>query len=865
MTRVHHLKKIWIAVATVVVLVGIALGVFLRQMRADEDNSGFKLEPDSTTIKSDDIEMGTLIIGSHLIYFSAYTNEIDEIAKASASTFNQQEIYYKSEFSNGTWYEITSADSIKDISTAGKPVDKSVIESLKMTHHTKSDGKTYDLLNNEVVDIFKINDPFDLKNMEELKPLLTQYELLTQKESLTDDETIYKDLIRDFFNTDVKNQDIEKISSDKEVLESFDKEVLNITLEDVNNFESASNGLNKFLEQIGTEVPKKRKIVSDVMGKDNASIKVYSYSRVYVLLSELLNKCQGAGSGEESEDEESEDEEAEAFGSNTTIIDAIAQSQENILNSLSTQQGKMLTPGETAIDNQKYEIIIQLNLDAAADDFEAESADVEKLMAIMDILEGNMTNAADQLAYILDKLLPAAMNAYKEKLQAGISSEYKNAKKEGASNDALEQYLESDKSTLNGLRMQCESLITSAVDRMSNDEGQAFIIDKINEVSDMSSIIPDDAMANKAEETRKQFQDDLTKMLDKLVGDSKDGSALDALLKKKEDLINKRNQAYDNGNLTEEKKINDLIEDLDRQIDELEQDYLDVLKSDIATESEKAIAKANISASTAGGLAYDMSTDIASDIQDGNLDTVGSGIDALLALIDKAPSAVTGALARIKDALALSSEATDDLKSKVNSAIDEGNKKIAASKSLSTDDINDLLRDILGADFKNLSNDKQAAAVVAIEQYAEVSGNSNALEMAGSLADSMKLKNNPYVFAKYTASYNEFVAVRSLANCMGYRYIFTNGHSIVTIQKKNKFYEFKIGELQVTKPSGESDTLFEAPGLQTWLYIPESYLESEFNSHVEYINKSSVGVLYTYLQDPIITEIYEALLAKGGN
>ena len=46
-----------------------------------------------------------------------------------------------------------------------------MIEELFMTHHTKSDGVTYDLTNKKAVGIFDINDPYDLSEMEELNPI----------------------------------------------------------------------------------------------------------------------------------------------------------------------------------------------------------------------------------------------------------------------------------------------------------------------------------------------------------------------------------------------------------------------------------------------------------------------------------------------------------------------------------------------------------------------------------------------------------------------------------------------------------------------------------------------------------------------
>ena len=141
MVRQHRRKKRTYVIAGVCViacLLGIAGGFAIA---ANNDNDDFSLTPESVHVKDSQIENSTLVIGSHLIYVGSMTDELYQIASDSANTFSQQDLYYKSELSGGTWYEITTATSIADISTSGSPVPKSVIEELEFTHYTKSDGR----------------------------------------------------------------------------------------------------------------------------------------------------------------------------------------------------------------------------------------------------------------------------------------------------------------------------------------------------------------------------------------------------------------------------------------------------------------------------------------------------------------------------------------------------------------------------------------------------------------------------------------------------------------------------------------------------------------------------------------------------
>ncbi|MDO4531659.1 MAG: hypothetical protein Q4C06_06720, partial [Bacillota bacterium] len=90
--------------------------------------------------------------------------------------------------------------------TAGRVVENSEIEALNMTHHTKSDGITYDLRTGKSVSVFDIKDPYDLESMEELKPIKMQYDMLVQNQDPS--ETNERDIkvIEEIFRKDRKTK-----------------------------------------------------------------------------------------------------------------------------------------------------------------------------------------------------------------------------------------------------------------------------------------------------------------------------------------------------------------------------------------------------------------------------------------------------------------------------------------------------------------------------------------------------------------------------------------------------------------------------------------------------------------------------------
>ena len=195
MEKKLHMRR-WLTVLTVVLLAGsLILGTLYAQ--------GFWDESRAVHIKARDIESSTLAIGTHLIHLSALTDSIYEIAEKSAEESGQNQIYYKSELGGDTWFNISSATSLADITTSGASVTDEEIEALYFTHHTKSDKITYDLRTGESVNIFDIRDPYDLESLEELSPLKMQYDQIRE----TKGENIVTKRIDEIWKTPVSGED----------------------------------------------------------------------------------------------------------------------------------------------------------------------------------------------------------------------------------------------------------------------------------------------------------------------------------------------------------------------------------------------------------------------------------------------------------------------------------------------------------------------------------------------------------------------------------------------------------------------------------------------------------------------------------
>ncbi len=151
------------------------------------------------------IEDATLYIGTYLIYVQALTDELYEKALESASDSNQMNVYYKSELASGTWIDITDASGLMELSGQGPVVEETELAELWVTCHTGSDGITRDVRDGHTINIFSEPSPYDLYNLKELEPLKIQYSNVFSADSAGVDRYYFKKL-RDFFSLDMRNE-----------------------------------------------------------------------------------------------------------------------------------------------------------------------------------------------------------------------------------------------------------------------------------------------------------------------------------------------------------------------------------------------------------------------------------------------------------------------------------------------------------------------------------------------------------------------------------------------------------------------------------------------------------------------------------
>ena len=118
-------------------LVGVTLGNTITAEAIFDPDKAITYQNFSSSTKVDD---AVLFIGTYIIHKDALTDDLYEKAINSGAESGQDTIYYKSEISDGQWFETGTVDNgIKGISIEGNPVSIDTINPLYVTYYVGAD------------------------------------------------------------------------------------------------------------------------------------------------------------------------------------------------------------------------------------------------------------------------------------------------------------------------------------------------------------------------------------------------------------------------------------------------------------------------------------------------------------------------------------------------------------------------------------------------------------------------------------------------------------------------------------------------------------------------------------------------------
>ncbi len=432
--KIKH-KKITI---TIVAISIISLIVLLGNTVV---NAIFNDETDATHINPAEIENSTIIVGTHLIHLSAINDEIYAIAQESASASGQSAMYYKSELANGSWYEISDASGISDITLSSKKINNDVIAGLALRYHTKSDGVTYDLMSGKAICVFDTVDPYKISELGELDAINTQLEMINGKDEKSDSDENNIDNINKLMDM---GEDLEKEEKDNnKMIENLN----NLYIKNKDNSDAAG-------------------AIMSVMQQIDSARRLDVYSKINDELQSLITKIQN------EEDV------------NYALITAIGTCLEEVETKQTECASNTMDGNSSAMAQVKNEIIEELAQNSDGADVDNQ---IGNLVDINNIMDGVTKNPDREAALITDVLIDKSddlLSASKEQgeLEMGL-----------AENESLASYALSRMSAEKGEKFiddrkkALEDLLDSITDENLKASAQEMIQNSLDNLEDMRS------------------------------------------------------------------------------------------------------------------------------------------------------------------------------------------------------------------------------------------------------------------------------------------------------------------------------------------------------------------------------------------
>lgn len=790
-------KRHAIAIAAVCIAAVTVLGLLRGTLARALFDEGSAVHVDASGI-----ENATLLIGTHLIHISAMTDEIYEIAADSASESNQQKWYYKSELAQGSWFDITNADSLKAITLEGVPVEESEIEALFLTHHTRSDGVTYDLRTGQAVCMFDISNPYNLEDLKELEALKIPYDMLADKEDKKDEEKKSEKAVREFFRKggELKNAVTDNLDAQIQALQSY----------------SVSAGAEK------------RPVVMATMEALDAARRKQILEGARDALNELIESLQAGGESLKSD-----------------LNSGASDSLESVDAAILEYEAKMLSEGKTTLMKEEYAVKTSMAEAAQAGNTAALDTACQNAVLLEAIKSNHTGDAEKELTYLSSTLLPAAKNAYSGLVVGGTGEKYSAAAESGsASKGVLNQALKDQLNEAEAAKTELQYLVNSALEKMSASRGKTFISRLLTEAEAMKSGILNDEFAPYAQSSIESYLSYLNN-LSAQKQPTENGDSLSALLEQKSAKQEEKQAALDANDLAGAKKADAELEELNNQIEELEQ-QMSVSGEVVAGESGSTPQTALQTAGNLAGNAVDT-------IQDGSVEGVSEAIEGLGALIGVNPDAALTALKDIYKALATEAYLVAEVDEKANGfeecmtqiedCIAENGQTLNAV-TYTEDEAKELLEDIAGTELEKAGKDEQAAILQASLESLEQQANEGIKKMAQILAAQMEADGNPYIFRQYNDPIGEYIPAETISKCLRYRYVFDNNQQKVTLSKGGTYYTFHAFSTAY-EAKEEQGELEANAGFQADIYLSEQDTQELFKCTAQYVPGCDLALLIT--------------------
>lgn len=828
-------RKCIIAIMTL----GVLFGSLKLATRAVFDESS------TTTIKANDIEDATLIIGTHLIHLNALNEQLYETALQSASDSAQNQIYYKSELAGGAWVDITDAGSVNAIASDAVPVESGVIENLRVRYHTKSDKITYDLMTGQTVNLFELSNIYNLENMPELEPLKLQYDILKDKSSKTKSDKYNQTLTAKFFQTNVQDEVTEECDAQLKTLQSY------YELLAANDADSQE---------------------MDMVIKCMEAVDARRRARVYgnvasPYLDDLLQVLQGISSAKDFPKE---------YQVDSDLAGGASDSVQNLQNGVIEAEGLMLADGTGIISHEQYTEYNNLIAGATANDNRKCETATDHLTYLNNINSSTVLKKEEELNYITGSLEGKADEAFQSALGAGNSAEYKaQSQNANVSRAVLNSLLKKQLSELNAIRLEMQFILEAKIERMEAEDARNFIAQRLDEVPALTARVKADAFQTHANGSIEEYRLWLQESYDNLDKNSTKNQ-LALLEEQKRKYQQLAQEAYDNNDLAGADKYNELLTQVDSQIDaagggvagaieNAKQNALEAIRNGDTDTARTNLNTINELAGNNPAAAASAAGDIqsAAENQSASMNGAANGSEEPQEGTEEGEETSGGTEEGKETSGGTDVNAMDSLAADAGKIQEEnagsGIGNMNASDALA------LLEDILGGPFSRLDNKAQAELILAIHKFALFTNRNDMKNQAATLATEAFNGNNTYLYTQYKDGNIEYVSTKLLDSCLGYRYIFNNSEKELTISKKGIYEIYHAFSNIVSYYDGKDRSLKEKEmtkpaTFQKVIYLDEGYTQEQYKCYSYYIVNCDYAVLTTEETESAADELYNALV-----
>ena len=531
--------------------------------------------------KASDVENMTLIIGTHMIALNALTTELNDVAMATVQDSNQNKIYYKSELSDdkrgeqdnrGAWYEVQNANELEDILSSGNIVSDAIIDSLILTHYTDKAGQTYDLSSGKEVDIFNIDDPYDISKMDELKSLKMEYDA-RQDSGGRDDEDKNKTIVKSI-------EAVLKLDAHSEETDTLDVEL---------------DGLKKYYDYLiqNDAGDDEKQEVSEIRSAINAK-------RKGLIIDKVIEKI----------DEESQ--------GNTDVVATLGDAKNELISvkpDIEAKESKLVaSENDSTFSKKEVELINELRDEVENNNYSQADETLDKILALKDLSAAIISNPETQSG-LVNELYLQAKGSYYDLADNGESDEYKQTKDLNGSVAKLDYLKKQYQDDLNGEKYDLSMLLDLKIKLATSEEDaqvfmQAEIDDIVKRIGNISATVNSESTGN-ADEFKKIALSNLEELLnnfnEKIRSIAKQSAVDNGMTAQKEEMSQLSLDykiALDNNDLAKAKSIKNEINALQSELDKQNQENinrLNELQSQL-TDVQKTLSNSDLTGSQRSSL-----------------------------------------------------------------------------------------------------------------------------------------------------------------------------------------------------------------------------------------------------------------------